>query len=170
MYLYSKKFRFNNSGMGDKGHFTDFIETWSFQWNFGIFRGEIDHPLTFLVWRTEIILLKAPKADSCCSKGMHHFILLLDTNKYTYFCISLEKFQFVWMYWRQSGTSEIYVTKSVRNWQNTSYLNQNISNEQHLSCKRFSSHSTPILGLAISNIKVLASVNVSGWPSVKNLY
>ena len=31
------------------------------------------------------------------------------------------------------------VTQSVTNWQNTSYLDQKISSEQHLSCKRSSS-------------------------------
>ena len=87
------------------------------------------------------------------SRPFRTFILLLYKNNYTYFGILLERFQFIGMYWRESGTSEFYhVTQSVKKWQNTSYLDKKISNEQHLSCKQSSPQSTPILGLPKSTI------------------
>jgi len=101
------------------------ILKWFTFWNFP--GGDRPPPLLFLVWRTEILLLQAPKEESCSAKGMHQFMLLLDTQKYTYFGILLEKFQFIWMYWRQSGTSEIYPCHAIHH---------ELTNEQHLSYKR----------------------------------
>ena len=95
------------------------ILKWFTFWNFP--GGDRPPPLLFLVWRTEILLLQAPKEESCSAKGMHQFMLLLDTQKYTYFGILLEKFQFIWMYWRQSGTSEIYPCHAIRH-ELTKYL------------------------------------------------
>ena len=49
------------------------------------------------------------------SRPFRTFILLLYKNNYTYFGILLERFQFIGMYWRESGTSEFYhVTQSVK--------------------------------------------------------
>ena len=95
------------------------IQKWFAFWNFP--GGDRAPPLSFLVGRAEILLLQSPKVESRSGKVMRQFILLLNTNKYPYFGILLEKSQFIWLYWRQPGTSEIDSCHAIRH-EMTKYL------------------------------------------------
>ena len=101
-------------------HFTGLVETcpvWSFYlktWggsHVGIFPGEVEHPRTFLVERTETFLLQERKVEGFSVKGMHQFVLPLDANKYTYIGFLL---LFHWMHCHHRGTFQNTPCYAVR--------------------------------------------------------
>ena len=144
------------------------ILKWFTFWNFP--GGDRPTPILFLVWRTNILLLQAPKGESCSAKGcisLCCYWIHKDIHTLAFYLRSFSSFKCTDV--NQALPKFTHVTQSVTNWQNTSYFDKKISNEQHLSCKRSSPQLRPILGLAIT-IKFLASVNASARPSAKDLH